>query len=93
MLDEDEVAKLFEDVEIEPGTRFNLVFYKEIEGMPVRVEHWTWEHIDALSLILRNEDADKMSDDELKALVDNSTGVTIKRKEYFTFVNFGFRLE
>lgn len=91
-MNEDDIAPLFEGVESDPETPINFVFYQEAGGMPVRVEYWTFSGIDAFSMVLRNEDAAGMSDDDLKALVDNSSGVTLHRGDNFTHVNFGFKL-
>lgn len=62
-------------------------------------EFWTWDGIQANSLIFHEEDVAHLSDEELKKMIiespifkkDNPYWATISRnREKYTFVNFNF---
>lgn len=72
-----------------------VVMVGEIEILHQR---WFWDGITAESLIFRDEDVARLSDDALEDLVLGSdfvveeTGVTVTRgRSSFNFVNFNFR--
>ena len=81
---------------IEPDTRILSTRYHQIKGIPFLIESWKWEAITGSTAVFLTENATAMDDANLegflsqKAGVDLAGGVTISRREMYTFLNFGF---
>jgi len=66
-------------------------------GTKALMELWSWDGIQGSSVIFLEKDVAHLSDEELieKASVDLSAlkteRYTIKRKEGYTYINFGFK--
>jgi hypothetical protein len=86
----------FVDVPLEAGTRVLLQAPGYLDDCSVLYQYWSWEDIEAESLIFDSADVTDLSDDALQALVAPSPVVkpgipmTISRKAGYTFVNFNF---
>jgi len=87
----------FKNVPVEEETR--ILFRKEAKlgNYEVLYEMWSWEGIQAESIIFATDDVSEMTDEELEKevrkspLVKKESAVTIKRLDAgFTFVNFNF---
>ncbi|MEJ1934997.1 hypothetical protein WDZ92_32775 [Nostoc sp. NIES-2111] len=88
------MAAEFTSLPIDPDTNIRSVAYARWDGMPVRLESWTWEAIKAKSAIFRAADVADLDDDGLAALVAAHAGelgeTTAKQEHGFAFVNYGF---
>ena len=66
-------------------------------GTKALMELWSWDGIQGSSVIFLAEDVKMLSDEELieKASIDlsalKSERYTIKRKEKYVYINFGFK--
>ena len=91
------MKKIFNNIPIEPDTR--ILFQKE--GKPhqydVRYEIWSWDGIEAESIIFSNNDVSALTDQEIETLVLKSgmviegSAITLSRSDSgYTFCNFNF---
>lgn len=80
-----------EDTQIIASVETNLADYEVV------YQKWYWDGIHAESVILFNEDVEKLNEEEIKhevalctALVKKDSQMTFKKGEEYTFVNFNF---
>ena len=92
-LKENKKSNGFQDVPVDTDTKILHEELLIIKGIQVLKQDWYWEGIKASSLILRNNDAEQLTDEELKKLVDKDEDkTTLKRSDRYTFVNYGFKI-
>jgi len=90
------MSKKFDNVPVEEDTR--MLFRKEtkLDKYDVLYEQWSWDGIYAESIIFANDDISGLSDEEIEQearkspLIQEGSGITLKRLKEFTFVNFNF---
>ena len=84
-------------VPIEPDTK--ILFQKEgkLQNYDVRYEIWSWDGIEAESIIFSNDDVSALTDQEIESLVRKSamvkvdSAMTLNRSDSgYTFCNFNF---
>jgi len=85
----------FDFVPLDEGTVITLSIEKKFNDFDVLFQKWTYEGVQAESLIFANADRDHLTDDLLFNMVRDdpiNTGgdPTIKRTDNYTFVNFNF---
>ena len=87
----------FDGVPVEKDTRILFRQTAKFGQYDVLYEMWSWEGIQAESIIFATDDISGMTDEELEQevrqspLVKKDSAVTIKRLDAgFTFVNFNF---
>ncbi len=86
----------FKNVPVEADTKVLFRSITKFENIEALHEGWYWDGITAESLIFANEDIMHISHEELEQkiiaspLYKNDNGVTVKKSDGFTFVNFNF---
>ena len=86
----------FKDVPVEEDTTIKFRRVTKFENIDALHEGWYWEGVTAESLIFADEDITHISHEELEQkiiaspLYKNDNGVTVKKSDGFTFVNFNF---
>lgn len=88
----------FDDVPVEKDTRILFRHPVKFGKYDVLYEMWSWEGIQAESIIFATDDVSDMTDEQLEQevrqspLVRKNSAVTIKRSvAEYTFVNFNFK--
>ena len=93
------MSSKFQNVPVEKGTRIHLEKEITIGDMDALHQVWSWDGVQAESIIFRNEDVQHHSDDQVQAIVvghfkekiQKNAKMTISRSDSgFTFVNFNF---
>jgi hypothetical protein len=91
------MSKKFDDVPVDKDTRILFRHPARLGKYDVLYEMWSWEGIEAESIIFATDDVSDMTDEELEQevrqspLVKKESAVTIKRSAAgYTFVNFNF---
>ena len=91
------MSRKFDDVPVEKDTRILFRHPAKFGIYDVLYEMWSWEGIQAESIIFVTDDVSDMTDEELEQevrqspLVKKNSAVTIKRSAAeYTFVNFNF---
>jgi hypothetical protein len=87
----------FDSVQTDEGTTISFRTEATLGNYEVLYEKWSWDGIQAESIIFANVDIIDLNDKELEAevkaspLVKPNSNITIKRSDSgFTFVNFNF---
>lgn len=86
----------FKDVPVEEDTTIKFRRVTKFENIDALHEGWYWEGVTAESLIFADEDITHISPEELEQKImaspfyQNDNGVTVKKSDGFTFVNFNF---
>lgn len=96
MLYERDVS-LYTDVPVDEDTVVKYETNVKVNGINGLYQTWSFEGVIGSSLIFQNEDVEDLSDEELKALAERNmlvgeNGITVKRTEKYTFVNFNFSI-
>jgi hypothetical protein len=94
--DEDHKALLQRPVE--EDTDILSVHFRRVAGIPILIERWSWrfESLRGSSAVFLNQHVAGIDDGDLQkflteeAGVNLAGGVTIARREMFTYVNFAF---
>ena len=88
----------FKAVPIEPDTRIQYQKQGKLHQYNVRYEIWSWDGIEAESIIFSNDDVSALTDQEIESLVRKSAMVkvgsatTLNRSDSgYTFCNFNFK--
>jgi hypothetical protein len=87
----------FNVVPIEADTRILYQQEGKLCGYDIRYEIWSWDGIEAESIIFLNDDVEDLSDQEIETLVRKSpivkegSAMTLNRSTDFTFVIFNFK--
>lgn len=92
--------KKFDNVPVEKDTRILFRKVRKLGEYDVLYEIWSWDGINAESVIFANDDVNGLEDSEIEELVKKygsfkkGSGITLKReKSGYTFVNFNFEVE
>ena len=88
----------FNTVPIEPDTRILYQKQGKFCGFDIRYEYWSWDGIEAESIIFSNDDVEDLTDQEIERLVRTSpmvkedSAMTLNRSDSgFTYCNFNFK--
>jgi hypothetical protein len=91
------MCQKFDNVPIDKDTRILFRHPGKFGKYDILYEMWSWEGIQAESIIFVTDDVSEMTDEEIEQevrtspLVKKGSAVTIKRLDAgFTFVNFNF---
>ena len=92
--------KKFDNVPVEKDTRILFRKVRKLGEYDVLYEIWSWDGINAESIIFADDDVTGLEDSEIEEIVKKSkfykkgSGITLKRAESgYTFVNFNFEVE
>ena len=97
-MDSQEIQEKFTDVPVDEDT--TVIFEKigTLDQYEVLYQAWSWDGINAESIIFLSEDVSDLSDEQLKALVKSSplvnqeSKLTVNdRSGKYSFVNFNFK--
>ncbi len=86
----------FKNVPVEEDTAIKFRSVTKFENIDALHEVWYWEGVTAESLIFADEDITHISLKELEQKIiaspfyQNDNGVTVKKSDELTFVNFNF---
>lgn len=89
--------EIFATREMDVDTRILSTKYMNQDGYDLLVEHWFFDGIRGKSLIFVSPQIASMSDEQIRELafqtlaLDEKEQWTLKRKDDFTFFNFGFK--
>ena len=90
------MPKKFTNIPIEEDTRILFQKKGKLGGFDIRYETWSWDGIEAESIIFANADVEDLTDQEIENLVritpmvKQGSAMTLNRSTDFTFVNFNF---
>ncbi len=90
------MSNKFENIPVEEDTKILMSSPMRWGDLDIVYQKWNWEGITAESIIFLSDDVKDMDDEALEAdvrdgpLVKNTSQVTIKRLDKYTFVNFNF---
>ena len=87
----------FNSIPLEPDTRILYQKQGKFGGFDVRYEIWSWDGIEAETIIFSNDDVSSLTDQEIETLLRKSPAVkkgaamTLNRSDSeYTFCNFNF---
>ena len=81
---------------IDEDTHIRSARYVRADGIPILIEEWTWEAIHGFTALFLVEHVATMDDAAIKTFLTEqgvdlgSAGVTIRCRDEYVFVNFGF---
>ena len=91
------MPKKFTNIPVEKDTRILYQKQGKLGGFDVCQELWSWDGIEAKSIIFSNEDISDLSDEELEQVVRTSpmvkegSSMTLNSSDSgYTFCNFNF---
>ena len=98
VMDNQEIQGKFTDVLVDEDTTVILEKIGTLDQYEVLYQAWSWDGINAESIIFLSEDVSDLSDEQLKALVKSSplvnqeSKLTVNdRSGKYSFVNFNFK--
>ena len=91
------MTEKFKNVPVEDDTQIIASMEAKIEDYDVLYQKWSWDGIQAESVIFCNDDVAELTEAQIKeqvalctALVKQESQLTYNKGEKYTFVNFNF---
>jgi len=89
----------FKNIHVDKDTIITFESIMKFDKYDVLYQMWSFDGINAKSIIFVSSDVESLSDEELKSyvakseIVSNKDKITLSRKKDHTFVNFDFEVE
>lgn len=87
----------FKNLPVEPGTFILATVETKIDDLDAVYQKWCWDSIFAESIIFCNDDVAHLNQEQVEkqvlqntALVKDSSSLTYRKGDKFTFVSFNF---